>query len=179
MARVRVVLVRPDSAVNVGATARVVRNYDLRGLDLAIDAQVAALRTVDDDALGRPTIARALMAAGHATSVEDAFRRLLGLAGPKLVLPQDHLVATALDPAAENKVVAGPENEIRVEMDAETGEPRPYLHVRRGLEALIARPVFYELVELAKERETPQGPTLGVSSNGAWFPVGPAGAHRL
>ncbi|HQT55335.1 MAG TPA: DUF1285 domain-containing protein, partial [Phenylobacterium sp.] len=33
-------------------------------------------------------------------------------------------------------VEAGPENEIRVEMDATTGEPRPYLHVRRGLEAL-------------------------------------------
>ena len=59
------------------------------------------------------------------------------------------------------------------------GEPRPYLHVRRGLEALIARPVFYELVEMAEERETPAGPTLGVASNGAWFPVGPPGAHRL
>jgi tRNA/rRNA methyltransferase len=34
LARVRVVLVRPDSAVNVGATARVVRNYGLHGLDL-------------------------------------------------------------------------------------------------------------------------------------------------
>ena len=67
---------------------------------------------------------------------------------------------------------------IRVEM-GEDGEPRPYLHVRRGLEALIARPVFYELVEMAEERDTPQGPTLGVASNGAWFPVGPAGAHRL
>jgi hypothetical protein len=42
-----------------------------------------------------------------------------------------------------------------------TGEPRPYLHVRRGLEALIARPVFYELVELAQERETPDGPAPG------------------
>ena len=30
-----------------------------------------------DDALGRPTVARALVAAGHATSVEDAFERLL------------------------------------------------------------------------------------------------------
>lgn len=74
-------------------------------------------------------------------------------------------------------VEAGPENEIRVEMDATTGEPRPYLHVRRGLEALIARPVFYELVELAEERETPEGLRLGVASGGAWFPVGPAGAH--
>jgi len=76
-----------------------------------------------------------------------------------------------------DEVVAGPENAIRVEMDEATGEPRPYLHVRRGLEALIARPVFYELVELARERQTPEGPQLGVSSNGAWFPVGPVGAH--
>jgi hypothetical protein len=75
-------------------------------------------------------------------------------------------------------VEAGPDNAIRVEMDPATGEPRPYLHVRRGLEALIARPVFYELVELAEERETPQGPTLGVASKGAWFPVGPARIHR-
>jgi len=75
-------------------------------------------------------------------------------------------------------VEAGPDNAIRVELDAATGAPHPYLHVRRGLEALIARPVFYELVELAEERETPEGPLLGVSSNGAWFPVGPVGAHR-
>ena len=75
-------------------------------------------------------------------------------------------------------VEAGPDNAIRVEM-GEGGEPRPYLHVRRGLEALIARPVFYELVELAEERETPDGPTLGVASNGAWYPVGPARAHQL
>ncbi len=78
-----------------------------------------------------------------------------------------------------DEVEAGPDNAIRVEMDPETGEPRPYLHVRRGLEALINRPVFYELVEMAQERDTPEGPTLGVASNGAWFPVGPAGIHRL
>ena len=76
-------------------------------------------------------------------------------------------------------VEAGPEHAIRVEMDPKTGEPHPYLHVRRGLEALIARPVFYELVELAQERETPEGPRLGVSSHGAWFPVGPAKAHQV
>jgi hypothetical protein len=75
-----------------------------------------------------------------------------------------------------DEVEAGPDNPIRVEI-APDGEPRPYLHVRRGLEALIPRPVFYELVEMAEERDTPEGPTLGVSSNGAWFPVGPAGAH--
>ena len=61
--------------------------------------------------------------------------------------------------------------------DPRTGEPRPYLHVRRGLEARIRRPVFYELVEMAQERDAGEGPQLGVWSNGAWFPVGPAGAH--
>src|SRR5262249_17360606 len=60
---------------------------------------------------------------------------------------------------------AGPENPIRVEMNAATGEPHPYLHVRRGLEALIARPVFYELVEMAEERPSPDGPRLEVASN--------------
>jgi hypothetical protein len=76
-----------------------------------------------------------------------------------------------------DEVEAGPDNAIRVEQDPTTGEPRPYLHVRRGLEARIRRPVFYELVEMAQERDTPDGPRLGVESNGAWFPIGPARAH--
>lgn len=73
-------------------------------------------------------------------------------------------------------VEAGPDNAIRVETDPVTGQPRPYLHVRRGLEALIARPVFYELAELAQPRDTAQGAVFGVSSNGAWFPIAPAGS---
>ena len=72
-------------------------------------------------------------------------------------------------------VEAGPENAIRVQVDAKTGEPRPYIHVRRGLEALIARSVFYELVEMAQERDSDQGAVLGLTSNGAWFPLGPVG----
>ena len=57
----------------------------LRELCLPIDAQVAGLARDGDDALGRPTLARALVAAGHATSVEDAFRRLLGHGCPAYV----------------------------------------------------------------------------------------------
>ncbi|RAK64241.1 DUF1285 domain-containing protein [Phenylobacterium kunshanense] len=75
-----------------------------------------------------------------------------------------------------DEVVAGPDNPIRVETSP-GGEPRPYVHVRRGLEALIARPVFYELVEMAEVRETPDGPMLGVGSGGAWFPIGAAEAE--
>jgi hypothetical protein len=68
-----------------------------------------------------------------------------------------------------DEVEASADNPIRVDTDA-GGEPRPYVHVRRGLEALIARPVFYELVELADERDG----RLGVESHGARFDLGPA-----
>jgi len=57
----------------------------LRELDLSIDAQLAEITRSTDDALGRPTVARALMAAGHATSVEDAFSRLLAWGKPAYV----------------------------------------------------------------------------------------------
>jgi hypothetical protein len=71
-------------------------------------------------------------------------------------------------------VEAGPANRIRVEVHAGTGGPRPYLHVRAGLEALIVRPVFYELVGLGQ----PKGDRLGVESNGEWFDLGPLGSSR-
>jgi 3',5'-nucleoside bisphosphate phosphatase len=57
----------------------------LREIGLPIDAQVERLETGDDDALGRPTIARALIAAGFATSVEDAFSRIIGHGMPGYV----------------------------------------------------------------------------------------------
>jgi len=57
----------------------------LREIGLPIDAQVSALEVGADDALGRPTIARALIAAGFATSVEDAFSRIIGHGAPGYV----------------------------------------------------------------------------------------------
>ena len=47
-----------------------------------------------------------------------------------------------------DEVVAGPEHPIRVE--DRDGVPRPYVHVRRGLEALIDRKSFYRLVAAAE-----------------------------
>jgi hypothetical protein len=67
-------------------------------------------------------------------------------------------------------VEAGPDNRLRVETDPATGEPAPYVHVRRGLEARLTRPVFYELADAAETRDG----ALGVSSNGAWFALGAA-----
>ena len=54
----------------------------LRELDLSIDAHLDSLSDSQDDALGRPTVARALVGAGHAASVQDAFGRLLGWGKP-------------------------------------------------------------------------------------------------
>ena len=70
----------------------------------------------------------------------------------------------------EDYVIAGPDNRLRVEVDGKTGEPRPYLHVRRGLEALIGRSVFYELVALAME-ECGEGEPFGLWSKGVFFPL--------
>jgi len=65
---------------------RFARTVDrLRELGMPIDAQVALLDPGDDDAVGRPTIARALLAAGFAASVEDAFARLIGHGAPGYV----------------------------------------------------------------------------------------------
>ncbi|MEJ0041184.1 MAG: hypothetical protein WDM81_02650 [Rhizomicrobium sp.] len=66
-------------------------------------------------------------------------------------------------------VVAGPASPIRVETDPATGEPAPYIHVRKGLEARIARPVFYQLADLAVPGE---GGMLGVWGGGEFYPLG-------
>ncbi len=50
----------------------------LRGIGLPVDGQLDPAILESDDALGRPTLARALVKAGFAHSVEDAFCRILG-----------------------------------------------------------------------------------------------------
>ena len=58
----------------------------LRDLGMPIEAALETLpATTDEDALGRPRIARALIAAGHAESVEDAFNRHLSRGRPAYV----------------------------------------------------------------------------------------------
>lgn len=54
-----------------------------------------------------------------------------------------------------------------------TGEPAPYVMIRDGLEALIVRSVFYDLVELATPSDSDPA-VLGVWSGGEWFRLGSA-----
>jgi hypothetical protein len=70
--------------------------------------------------------------------------------------------------------VAGPEHPIRVERDAETGEPSPYVLVRANLEALIDRKSFYRLVDCGAHHEVDGQSWFGVWSSGQFFPIIPS-----
>lgn len=68
---------------------------------------------------------------------------------------------------------AGPEHPIRVAEHPATGEPSPYITVRSNLEALILRPVFYRMVDLAVRRRVEGGEVMGLWTKNAFFPLGP------
>ena len=55
-----------------------------------------------------------------------------------------------------------------VDAAADAG-PVPYVEVRGGLEARLARPVYYELVELGEERPDSDRQRFGVWSDGVFF----------
>lgn len=62
----------------------------------------------------------------------------------------------------DDLVIAGADHAIEL-------RPLPYLHVRAGLWAKLARPVYYELAELAlEEGHSPPG----LWSGGSFFPIG-------
>ena len=61
---------------------------------------------------------------------------------------------------------------LRIE-ESDSGEPRPYVMVRKGLEARLNRSVFYQLVDMAEP--DPSAPdVLGVRSAGRFFSLGRA-----
>lgn len=64
------------------------------------------------------------------------------------------------------------EHPLRIVENAETGEPSPYITVRDNLEALITRPIFYDLVDLAEERWQGDDAELGIWSGGVLFKLG-------
>ena len=63
-------------------------------------------------------------------------------------------------------IAAGPGNPLVIR---ETPDgPHPYLHVRGGLEALVNRSVYYELMNLALDEASDP---VGLWSNGAFYPL--------
>jgi hypothetical protein len=61
------------------------------------------------------------------------------------------------------------EHPLRIDFAPDAADLKPYILVRRGLEALVVRPVYYELVDRAIEH----GGRIGVWSLGAFFPLDP------
>lgn len=70
----------------------------------------------------------------------------------------------------DDQAKAGADHPIRVERDRETGEPSPYVLIRRNLEALIDRKSFYRLVDLGVHHEG----WFGVWSGGEFFGIIPS-----
>ena len=96
-------------------------------------------------------------------------------------------VAVALDREGEGRdqrlifrtnldeiVTASLDHPLRVET-ADDGTPAPYILVRPGLEARLARPVFYELVEWGQEEWVAGERQFGVWSDGTFFQLGDPG----
>jgi hypothetical protein len=71
-------------------------------------------------------------------------------------------------------VEAGPEHPLRFVDEPETGGLKPYVLVRGRLEALVARPVMYELVQYGEEIEVDGRMMFAVRSGGEIYPIMPA-----
>ncbi len=65
-----------------------------------------------------------------------------------------------------NQFTAGIENRLWLS-ETETGQPAPFVMVRRDLPALLSRAVYYQLAELIVERNG----SAGVWSDGVFFPL--------
>ncbi len=73
---------------------------------------------------------------------------------------QEVVFATNVD----DLIVADADHPITVE--GEPDAPKPYLHVRAGLHALISRPLYYRMIEMAVER--PEAASDGARVVGIW-----------
>ena len=71
-------------------------------------------------------------------------------------------------------VEAGPGNPLRFVDEDATGGLKPYVLVRGRLEALVARPVMYELVEHGEEIDIGGRTMFAVRSRGEVYPILPA-----
>lgn len=81
--------------------------------------------------------------------------------------------ALALRTNVDEWIAVGPGHRLRFD-PGPSGGLKPYLRVRGDLWALVARPVFYELVELAETRDVEGVATFGIPAGDVFFPMMPA-----
>ena len=68
-------------------------------------------------------------------------------------------------------VIAGSEHALKITEFGANNEPHPTIHVRGSMPGLLSRAVFYRLVELAELQPNAHDQSLGVFSNGVFFPL--------
>ena len=67
---------------------------------------------------------------------------------------------------------AGAKNPLIFRVDSNTNEPKPYILVRKNLEAKLTRPVFYQVVDLGVEELIKGERMFGVWSKTKFFVIG-------
>lgn len=72
-----------------------------------------------------------------------------------------------LETTVEDEVAVGPDHPLRFADEAGTGGLKPYVLIRRNLDALVSRALFYDLVVLG----VIEGEWFGLWSSGLFFPM--------
>ncbi|MDX2288665.1 MAG: DUF1285 domain-containing protein [Hyphomicrobiaceae bacterium] len=80
---------------------------------------------------------------------------------------QEIIVRTGLD----DVVTCGPGHRLRFAAGSSGGPFKPYVHVRRGLDARLTRPLAFDLAALLAPNGDAVAGAMGVWSGGEWFPL--------
>lgn len=83
------------------------------------------------------------------------------------VAGKGHDQVISFETNVDDEIVVGPEHPLRVAEEAGTGGLKPYVLVRRNLEALVSRALFYDLAALG----VVEGEWFGVWSSGGFYPM--------
>ena len=71
-----------------------------------------------------------------------------------------------------DSIIADSNHPIRVDIDQASQQPKPYIHFRDGLDALISRTAFFDLANIAQEVKRNGHTDLTVWSMGIEFTLG-------
>lgn len=85
---------------------------------------------------------------------------------------EDGVTAIVFTTNIGERVIVDREHQVHIDIDADTDQPRPYVALRDGMDALISRSAFYDLLNLAEERQREDGVHLVIHSMGQEFELG-------
>jgi len=77
--------------------------------------------------------------------------------------------ALVFSSTTDDLVIVDQQHPLRVAVDAESGEPSPYVLLRGGMEGLLSRSVYYQLADISEARQVDGKEVFGVSSMGCFF----------